>query len=459
MNTEQTNEVTDRNAVSQENGNIVTTQEPIVPQEGADLVVPSGVETQMAAQVEEHVNNSTPVETASATAEPVQEASGTGTPENDPLGLNDGRYTADEITEQPEIIKVIDKKPRNKKIIIIVVIVVLLLAIAGGVAFFVLNKPKKKQSSVVQEKVISNDSQFVKAIKSSLKNESFDKEIKKGLVENNINSETVFLLNLDIDSDNEQEILVFAEENEKKVILQLEVDEEVLYDDSYPVDAKDSLGYVYSPEKTETFWYTEHTKNYTIIGSTKKIIKEEDFVANYYALTKTYQNQPVIAGAIEYKFDKKLDASQLEKKAITNEDLLVDNKIEKDNIKEMYDKYLKEKEEAEKKKKEEEEAKAKQEEETRKLSGSLKIGDSSYRFGTYNVYTSDGSLDGTLILYGDLTCVHKGITCTYTVGEVRGANDTLVPGISLSTGQIYVTSTKEGTLTNAEETVSIEYTS
>ena len=53
-------------------------------------------------------------------------------------------------------------------------------------------------------------------MKASLKDGSFDKEIKKGLTENEINADSVCILNMDIDSDLEQELVVYAEEGKVK---------------------------------------------------------------------------------------------------------------------------------------------------------------------------------------------------------------------------------------------------
>ena len=367
----------------------------------------------------------------------------------------------EEEEEKPEIIETTEekveetkeKKPLNKKLFMIIGGIVLALIIIIVMIILLSGKKDKKEETTKK----NNDSPFVTTIKESLKSGDFDEAIENGLSNAGIKADTVCILNMDIDSDKDQELVVYAEEGSKKGILQLEVDTEVTYDDHYLLDAKDSIGYVYSSDKNSNFWYTELTKNYTIISSAKKIIKEEDFLNDYFALTKTYKEKAILDYCTEYKFDKKLNAKQLEKAAITNEMFEKDNKIDEKDIKAEYDKYIKEKEEKEKKEKEEAAAKAKAEEDQKKLAGILKLGNYSYKYGTYNIYTPDGELDGTMVLYADLTCTHKGVSCTFNVGEVIGSNNELVPGIKLSTGQSYTTTIDEGVLLEPNEAYLAKY--
>ena len=263
---------------------------------------------------------------------------------------------------------------------------------------------------------------------------------------------------MDLDSDGDQGIVVYAEGSNTKAIIQLEVDGEVTYDDSFPVDTKDSIGYAYSNEKDETYWYTEFAKNYTIISSAKKIIKEEDFLQSYFSLTKTYKEKPVLNHCVDYKMDKELDVKQLEKDAITKEKLLKDNDIKEEEIKDAYKKYLTEKEEQEKKEKEEAEKKAKEEEERKKLSGTLLLGTKTYKYGIYTVYNSEGEEETKMALYSDLSCSYGGNTCDYTIGEVRGQDDELAPGISLSTGQMFVITEEDGVLLEPSKQLHAKYT-
>ena len=346
-----------------------------------------------------------------------------------------------------------EKKPVNKKVIFIIVgVVAAILLIAILVILFLPKEKEEKEKK--QDPKVSN---FVKVVTESLESGELVKEINKGLQENSISADKVLIMSMDFDSDKDQELMVYAEDGDKKYLLQLEIDENVTYDDSYPMTSKDSIGYVYSGEKDSNFWYTEYEKNYTIVSSTKKIIKEDDFLENYFVLTQTYKEKAIFQNAVEYNMDKNLDVEKLEEKAFSNKDLLADNDIEEKDIKDAYKDYLKKKEEEDKKKKEEEEAKAAEEELQKKLSGTLQLGNAHYKFGTYNIYDAKGNPDGKLILYSDMTCEHKGLSCTYTVGSARDSEEKEVPGISLSTGQIYIVSKTEGELTDETETFSIRY--
>ena len=89
----------------------------------------------------------------------------------------------------------------------------------------------------------------------------------------------------------------------------------------FPPDQNIQFGVEYSPNSRPPVI----GKNYTIISSAKKIIKEEDFLNDYFALTKTYQEKPILNHCIEYKFDKKLDVKKIEQNTIKTKDFLKDN--------------------------------------------------------------------------------------------------------------------------------------
>ena len=379
--------------------------------------------------------------------------------ENEVEELEPTEEPTEETTEETEEVKEDnnsseEKKPMNKKLIIIIGSCVIAIILIILLNVLLLPKDKKEEDEPTKK---NNDSKFAAAVKASIESGDFDKAIKKGLDATGISTDKVCLISMDLDSDGDQGIVAYAEDSNLKAIIQLEVDDEVNYDDSFPLDSKDSIGYAYSSDKLENYWYTEYSKTYTIISSAKKIIKEDDFLNNYFSLTKTYKEKPVLNNCIEYKMDKELDVKSLEKEAITTEKLLKDNSIKEEEIGDAYKKYVTDKEEKEKKEKEEKEKQAKEEEERKKLQGTLKLGNYSYKFGTYKVYNEDNELDGTMILYSDLSCVYNETTCTYTVGEVRGNQDELVPGIALSTGHIFITSVDEGVLLETSKALVAKY--
>lgn len=349
-----------------------------------------------------------------------------------------------------------EQKPNSnkKKLIIILIVVAVVLILAGVIILFTTKKEKKEESNTVQTRKVSN---FEKVVTKSLKSGDLVKEINKGLEKNGIHTEKVSIISMDIDSDNDQELIVYAEEGTQKAIIQLELEEEVTYEDSYPLTAIDSLGYAYSSEKRKNLWFAESDGNYTIISTTKIIIQEETFLENYLVLTKTYENDVILKRAIEYHMDKNLDVKELEKTKIEKKDFEEDNQITTSELSKKFEEYLEKKQEEDKKKKEEEERLAKEEELKQKLSGTLQLGSHSFQYGTYNVYDANGNFDGQLILYKDLTCEHKGSSCTYTVGTIKDEEGKEYPGISLNSGQKYIVSNQTGELTDLTKTISIRY--
>ena len=339
--------------------------------------------------------------------------------------------------------------------------IITICSVAAGllvvlIIVFCLLLGKKKAVRPVR-KVDPNTSLFVSTVQASLESGILDKEIQKGLKETGIKTNTVTLISLDIDSDGEQEVIAYAEGKDKKALLSLEVEEDIVYDENYPIDAKDALGYGYSSEKQETLWYALYSGNVVIIYDTKKIIKADDYINNYVGLTSQYKGKAILENGIEYKFNKKLDVEKLEEEEITNEKLLEDNNIKKEEAKDIYEKYKKEKDEKEAKEKEEAEKAKKEEEERQKTQGTLKLGNHNYQYGKYKIVTPDDEEDGYVTLYSDLTCIYKEQSCTFTVGEVRDGNDDLVPGIALSTGQMYITTVDDGVMAEPKTSYLLKY--
>ncbi len=275
-----------------------------------------------------------------------------------------------EITQEPQLKEEInnhpndqseakkEESPKNKKKIWLIIGICSIVLVLIVIIIILIQNGKKDEPNLQTSN--NKDSKFVSFLKESIKSGELDKAIKEGLNDNNIDANSVCILSMDLDSDGQEGLVVYVDAD-KKMILQLDTEAMISYEDSFPIDAKDSLGYVYSKEKDENYWYTEFEKNYTIISSSKKIIKEEDFLNNYFALTKTYKQKPILNHCIEYRFDKELNAQKIEKNTIKTKDLLKDNNIKQEEVKEAYNKYITEKKEQEQKAKEEAEQKAKEE--------------------------------------------------------------------------------------------------
>lgn len=346
-----------------------------------------------------------------------------------------------------------DNPKSNKKLFITIGIIssiIVILLISLIVVLLMKKKPKEVENT-------SDKSPFVSIMEQALEDGSLEAEINKGLKSLTIKADTIKLLYIDIDSDSKNEVVAYAEEGDKKGLIQLEINDDVYYEDSYPMESIDALGYAYDSSKNTNIWYTLKDKNYTLISSAKKIIKEEIFLESFFILANTYKEKSILQNGIDYKMGKDLNLEKLEKSSLTNEELLKDNNLKKEDIKEVYDKYLKEKKEKEEEEKKEEEDKARAEREKQKLEGRLQLGNISYHFGTYNILSADGTLEGTLMIYSDNTCVHKGVNCTYTIETITPSDDEMIPIISLSTGHIYKPAAIEGELTNREETVTVKY--
>lgn len=341
----------------------------------------------------------------------------------------------------------------NKKLYIVLGIIGALILILLIILIVILGHKKPEEVETVPK-----ESQFVTTMKKSIKEDSLSQEINKGLEKLNIKTNTVKLLYIDIDSDSNKEVVAYAEEGSTKGIIQLEIADDIIFDDAFPMDSIDSLGYVYDSIQSKNFWYTLKDKNYTLISSAKKIIKEEDFLDSYFIITQKYKEKAILQNAISYEFGKNLDIEKLEKISFTNEELLTDNKLKIEDIKDLYNNYLKEKKEKEDKEKKELEEKEKAEKERQRLEGRLQLGNISYHYGTYSILLENGESDGTMILYSDRTCVHKGINCTYTIETMTPSDDEMIPIISLSTGHVYKPGPIEGDLTDLESKVTVKYT-
>ena len=363
--------------------------------------------------------------------------------------------------EEPKIIKK-DVKPKSKKkTIIIISIAISILIICLIITILLLNKNKDPD-------IISKDP-FINNINKNLKNGTLSREVKKALKENSLDTNKVYLISLDIDSDKEQELIAYASDEENNYLLNFDVDEDISYEESYELDSKESLIYSYSINDNKAYWVTINKDNYAIISDTVKIINKEDYTNNYYDITNKYNNDYILDNTIKYYLGKQLDLEDLEDNQFTNKELLKDNSISLDKIKEKAIKYKeeinnKEKEELEKQKMEQEEkVKKKMEEDAKKnTSSNLKVGSYTYNFGTYNIVNTDGTIAGTLELNSDYSCVHLGNYCTYTIDENIDVTEdpeqpASIAGIVLSDGQKYIVSKYTNQFTDLSGLIIVKY--
>ena len=388
----------------------------------------------------------------------------------------------EEIEESPKIVEKPSKKQKKsnkknsknnkKKKIIIITSIVIILIIVVVLIFVFLNKKDTKEELRDTKK-----SDFINAINKSLISGDLSKEVKKGLKDNSLETDKVYMISLDIDSDNKQELIAYAEDGNDKILLNFDVDEEISYEEAYQIDSKDSLGYTFSTNDNKAYWYTIYKDKYSIISDTIKIINKEDYDNAFYEITKTYDDEDILDNSVRYNLGKKLDLEELEDNQITNKKLLKDNKKTLNEIKDEATIFFEEKKkkEDEEKKKQEEEKKAKAEQELKakkeaeekakaqeQASSELKVGTNSFKFGTYNITNPDGSSGGTLTINSDYTCIHLGASCTYKVdNNIDVSQDPSIPahasGIVLSDGSKYIASLRSGEFTDTAGMKSVTY--
>ena len=119
------------------------------------------------------------------------------------------------------------KKSNKKKIIIISVLSVILIILIAVTVFLLLNKNNKKDEP--------KRSEYYKTIEKELDNKTLGDKFDKALAKNDIDAGSVKVISIDIDSDNKQDLVAYAEDSNKKYILNFDVSSSVTYEDSYQV--------------------------------------------------------------------------------------------------------------------------------------------------------------------------------------------------------------------------------
>lgn len=312
-----------------------------------------------------------------------------------------------------------DKKKSNKKKIIIISVLSLILIILIVVAvFLLLNKNNKKDEPTRSE--------YYKAIEKELDNKTLGKKFDKALEKNNIDTANVKVISIDIDSDNKQDLVAYAEDSSKKYILNFDVSSNVTYEDSYQVTSSSSFGYAYSKEDKTTYYYTEYNGQYTVISDTKKIMSKEEFEENYYIVTNKYDNSDILSDSIDYDLDDDLDIEELENNKITKKGLLESNDLTTSSVEEKASKYFTDKQEEKERLAKEQEEKEKQEAEERKKNAGFTVGNYTLKYGKY-VGTLD-NLKETIVLNYDRTATYddsngRTYTCTWSIGTAWDGQD------------------------------------
>ena len=367
---------------------------------------------------------------------------------NDEDEYLDGFYdsTSSDV-EQPVIQKVIKYPNKTKYIIMFSILFVV------SITSVILLVPKKKDNleyrkvSEVDAKTTNNYSEYVNTINYSISDGSFDKEINKALNDVDVSVDTLFFICIDIDSDGENELVAYTDDGTNKTILQFEVDEDVVFDDSFQVNSKDSLGYAYSYEDDSNYWFTEFEGEYTIIKHPKRVIKSNDFFEGFSIITKIYNGVPIFDNAFEYKSGYELDIPKLESEEISVDKLLENNALTQEAIKEAALKIKNEKlEEAKKKEEEEKQKELEQQESTTPFT----LNDMNLHYGKYKEIGT--ILYGNFIIHTDGTCELGGNPCTWTYSNHDFGLGSLEQSIEVDVdgAKYQFTSRSNDTITNGE---------
>lgn len=310
------------------------------------------------------------------------------------------------------------KKSNKKKIIIISVLSVILIILIAVAVFLFLNKNNKKDEP--------KRSAYYKTIEKELDNKTLGEKFDKALAKNDIDAGSVKIISIDIDSDNKQDLVAYAEDSSKKYILNFNVSSSVTYEDSYQVTSSSSIGYAYSKEDKNTYYYTEYNDQYTVISDTKKIMSKEDFEENYYVVTTKYDNSNILDDAIDYDLDDDLDIEELENNKITKKSLLKSNNLTTSTVEDKAIKYFTDKQKEQEQLAKEKEEQEKEAAEERKKNAGFTLGEYVMKYGKY-VGTLD-DMKETITLNYDSTATFESsngttYTCTWTVGTATDGQD------------------------------------
>ncbi len=329
-----------------------------------------------------------------------------------------------------------NSKKSKKKIIIISVIIGILL-IGAIIVGYILLKPEEEK-----EKEKTENTTWESVLKSEAKDGTLTKKLKDELEDLDITTDEVNLMLLDIDSDSDYEITVYAEDSSKQKIFTYEIDTEIEFANDYDVSSSDDLGLVYNQINEKVYWYIDNNDEKTIISLNDKTVDQEEFDNNYYEITKQYQDEEIFDQSEEINLDEEdltKPINEVIDKAFSNEEVLEDNNTSIKEIQEQIEEQKKaeeqaieeeqrKKEEEEKKKEEEqkalEEEQNKQQSSTNSNSSKLKVGDYTLDYKTYT-YTSeeDSTQTETLKLNSGGTCYYTQVdgqenNCTFKVANL-----------------------------------------
>lgn len=349
----------------------------------------------------------------------------------------------EETFEEPVIQKVIDVE-EEKKNKILRIILISLAGVAGLIILVtllvIILSPKKKESNV-QRRVVE-DASFSGIVSRSIRDGEFDSELEDALKDLSISTKKVYLIPMDLNSDENVELVAYVEENDKHYLLQFDVDEEVLFADSFPLQAKDTFGYVYSLSQNISNWCSVKDGQFTIIHHRKMVLKQEDFDKEYYIVTQDFNGKKVLENALEYEINGEFDTNKLDEITVTKETLLKSNNITSQDMRNKAEEYFKQKKEEEDKNNAESQKAKELEEQKNEIFG---LNGVILRYGTY---VQESGSYGNLTLNKNGSCTIGSIECKWNITNHDFNGDTQSIAIQFNDIDLYVSSWSSNNLTD-----------
>lgn len=213
----------------------------------------------------------------------------------------------------------------KKNILFIGIFILIIIGVVIGITI------KPKENNKTSNK---NMTTFSKRIKYYAEEKNLNSTIRDRLVKTRINTDKVKIKGIDIDSDNELELLIYAKADKKEAIF-------ILKEDKKHNDLEQSgliytaenikLIYAYSIKDDKNIWYANTDKSYYSIkyGEKNPFEVEEKFNDNNYVISTENFSKYTTYNLNTNKFDTK----ELVKNSKSNEEIIKSKNLTQEKIK------------------------------------------------------------------------------------------------------------------------------
>ena len=184
-------------------------------------------------------------------------------------------------------------------------------------------------------------------------------------------------------------MVIYASCDTIKNILSYKVDENITLEKEYNLDSVESFGYTYAIKASTPYWYTTSNKVSTIITPNANIdVNEEDFKENYFFLTNKYNNVNVLENGYEIEIESittslKEEITSIVNDFYTNEELLKNNNLNEEKIKNKIIEDRKKQEEEQEKLEEEKMKKEEEKNKEQEATSGVSVGSYMLSHGSY----------------------------------------------------------------------------